>query len=70
MFATMCFDKNQIGTEALQKILPYSLCCKAVFSERVDHELRAAFIMALRDIWVNISLYYEIKVPNYIKIWD
>ena len=36
----------------------------------LDNELRAAFVMALRDIWVNISLYYEVKVPNYVKVWD
>lgn len=70
LFANMCFNKNQLGIDALQKIQPYNLCCKAVVSERVDYEIRAAFIMVLRDIWINTSLYYEIKVPNCLKIWD
>lgn len=69
LFSNICFQRNFEGIELLQSQLPYSLCYKAITSEKLHPDIQQAFVMVLRDIWVNTPDYPLIQVPRLIKVF-
>ena len=70
LYSVICFERNVIGINILQKHFPYELCCKVVMNEKIHTEVRAVFINLIKDLWINVEPYSRIMLPKQIVLWE
>lgn len=70
LFSAICYNRNQQAIKYLQSKFPYKLCFRIVIDPKISSEVKAVFLLLLRDLWVNITPYYPVELPNNIVIWE
>ena len=70
LLGEMCFDRNYLSIELLQPIYPINLCLNVLVDERHPYEVREAFGRLMTHLWINVSPFYKIWLPNPIRTFD
>lgn len=70
LLADICFDRNYTGIDALKRIYPINLFLAILTDEKCPFQMREAFGRLMTNMWINISPFYKITLPNPIKTYD
>jgi hypothetical protein len=70
LLSEMCYDRNYAGIDALKKVYPINLCLTILTDEKCPYQMREAFGKLMSNLWINISPFYKINLPNPIKTYE
>lgn len=70
LLSDMCFDRNYRGIEVLQEIYPINLCLTILMDEACPMQMREVFGKLMSNLWINVSPFYKIQLPNPIKTYE
>lgn len=70
LLSDICFERNYGGIEALKKVYPINLCLTILTDEECPFQMREAFGKLMSNLWINISPFYKITLPNPIKTYE
>lgn len=70
LLSDMCFNRNYIAIDKLKDYYDLKLCLKVITDHSYHFNIREAFCSLLRDLWINVSPFYEVPLPNKIKMWE
>ena len=70
LLSDMCYDRNYAGIDAMKKIYPINLCLTILTDEKCPYQMREAFGKLMSHLWINISPFYKITLPNPIKTYE
>ena len=70
LLSDVCFERNYAGIEALQAHYPITTCLAILTRELLPNDIRQAFGRLMTHLWINVSPYYKIVLPNPIKTYE
>lgn len=70
LLSDMCFDRNYTAIETLQEIYPINLCLTILMNEDCPFLMREVFGKLMSNLWINVSPFYKIQLPNPIKTFE
>jgi hypothetical protein len=70
LLADLCFNRNYVAIDFLNKYYSLELCVKIFTNFSYHYDIREAFCTLTRNLWINVSPYYEVKHPSQIKLWE
>jgi hypothetical protein len=53
----------------LKELFSFEMCFKIITDTAICPEIRTSFLLLIKDIWVDINPYSEIRIPTNIVIW-
>eukprot|EP00941_MAST-03F_sp_MAST-3F-sp1_P002831 g2831.t1 len=69
LLATLCLDRNYIGIEGFEKLLPFDLTLLALTDPSLPMKLRAAFVKLLQHLWIDRAPQKTMALPEFTKLW-
>lgn len=70
LLSDICFGRNYKGIEVLQEIYPINLCLTILMDETCPLQMREVFGKLMSNLWINVSPFYKIQLPNPIKTYE
>lgn len=70
LLSDICFDRNYLGIEALQAQYPITTCLSILTKNSLPNELRQAFGRLMTNLWINVTPYYKLVLPNPVKTYE
>jgi hypothetical protein len=68
--ADLCAKRNYLAIDPLQDNFPYEICCEILQSTAYDCMIKEVFCNFIMTVWIDVSPWNKIMMPNYIKIWS
>lgn len=69
LLSDLCKDRNYLAIDILQKKFTYEHCFE-IINGVYELEVREVFTSLMMNLWIDVSPFQPIQLPNNIKIWD
>ena len=70
LLADLCHSRNYIAIDYLQDYYNLKLCLKIITDHSYHFDIREAFCGLLKNLWIDVSPFSKIPMPNKIKLWE
>lgn len=70
LLGDICLDRNYSAIEMLKSYFSVITCQKIIISPSFKYSLRSAFCRLMKNLWINVSPFIELKIPSNIKNWN